>query len=67
MLELACADYDAEFRALLPRVAPLTAFAVRFRYPGPCDPNVEEVHNALSVVHEVSGFVLNRLPPDARQ
>ncbi len=61
-----CAQTDPEFTTLRDRVAPLTAFAVRFRYPGPFDPSVEQVQGALEVVREVWDFVVDRLPPDAR-
>lgn len=64
-LVLACADLDGDFDGLLDRVAPLTAFAVRFRYPGRADPTVEQVKQALEVVEEVWDFVLARLPADA--
>ena len=61
-----CALYDPAFASLRERVDPLTPFAVRFRYPGPADPSVEQVQGALVVVREVWDFVLDHLPPDAR-
>jgi len=61
-----CARADAAFAALKPRVAPLTAYAVRFRYPGPADPPVKSVRAALAVVREVREFVLARVPPEVR-
>lgn len=61
-----CAQTAPEFIALCDRVAPLTAFAVRFRYPGPADPSVEQAQAALVVVREVWDFVVDRLPHDAR-
>lgn len=61
-----CAERDPSFAALREQVAPLTAFAVRFRYPGPADPTFEQVERALSVVESVREFVLTRLPPEAR-
>jgi HEPN domain-containing protein len=63
-LVLACAEVDSEFAVLLPSLAPLTGFAVRFRYPGPADPTVNEVREALRVVGEVWQFVTSRLPPE---
>jgi hypothetical protein len=60
-----CALIDAEFQTIVPRVDPLSAFAVRFRYPGPCDPTVEEVRQALAVVEDTWRFVLARLPAGA--
>lgn len=61
-----CMSFDASFASLLPTVAPLIAYAVRFRYPGPVDPTVEQVQAALATVHEVWRFVLSRLPEDVR-
>lgn len=61
-----CAQYDAQFDVLRKRVDPLTLFAVRFRYPGPADPSVEQAQAALAVVREVWDFVVDRLPRDAR-
>ncbi len=63
-LSLECARFDPSFRTLLDRVGPLTAYAVRFRYPGPDDPAVEEVRSALVVVREVRELVLERFPPN---
>jgi HEPN domain-containing protein len=63
-LALECAAHDPEFGALEGAVAPLTAFAVRFRYPGLADPPVEEVRAALAVVEDVRRFVTGRLPPE---
>lgn len=58
-----CARWDAAFSELIERVEPLSAFAVRFRYPGPADPTVEQVRAALAAVAEVQQFVAARLPP----
>lgn len=60
-----CSRLDLAFADLTPRVAPLTTFAVRFRYPGPGDPSIEEVQQALGVVEETWQFVLARLPAGA--
>jgi len=65
-LTLACSDCDSAFKELLPRVGPLTAYAVRYRYPGPNDPTVEEVNEAIEVVGDVWAFVLDRLPHEVR-
>ena len=65
-LVLLCADKDPAFTTLEPEAAPLTHYAVRFRYPGPPDPTVDEVRHALAVVNEVRTFVLDRLPPECR-
>lgn len=61
-----CADHDGGFVKLLARVAPLTPFAVRFRYPGPGGASVDQVRSALDVVEEVREIVTNRLPEEAR-
>jgi HEPN domain-containing protein len=61
-----CGRYDAAFAALKPRVAPLSVYAVRFRYPGPADPSVEEVNVAMQAVQTVWKFVNDRLPPETR-
>jgi len=65
-LALQCASLDSEFRPWVERVGPLTAYAVRFRYPGPNDPTLEEVRGALTIANEVQVFVLERLPPGVR-
>ncbi|MBU0617945.1 MAG: HEPN domain-containing protein [Planctomycetes bacterium] len=62
-----CTTHDSKFAELRQRVQPLTTFAVRFRYPGPGDPSVEEVQAALKVVNEVQQFVTERLPTEVRQ
>jgi HEPN domain-containing protein len=56
-----CARYDREFEALLDDVEPLTAFAVRFRYPGPNDPSVAQVQRALQAVQRVREFLRPRI------
>ena len=63
LIEL-CAEYDAAFLDHRDAIEPLTAYAVRFRYPGPADPSVKEVREALQVVGEVWQFVTDRLPPE---
>lgn len=60
-----CARYDAEFEPLKATVAPLSAYAVRFRYPGPADPTVDEVKAALETVRTTLAFVAARLPEGA--
>lgn len=61
-----CARHDATFAELRDRVRPVSAYAVRFRYPGPTDPSVAEVREALQVVQEVWQFVTDRLPAEVR-
>ena len=58
-----CAQYDSAFARLHGLVEPLIPYAVRFRYPGPADPSVEQVRSALEAVHEVRQFVRDRLSP----
>ncbi len=65
-LTLRCAEQDPAFAALESRVSPLTPYAVRFRYPGPEDPSVEEIKAALEVVEDARRFVLQRLPDEVR-
>lgn len=62
-LALQCSDLDSGFAAFETKVAALTPYAVRFRYPGPADPTPQSVHAALAVVREVEHFVLSKLPP----
>lgn len=62
-----CSSLDPAFEPLRDRVEPLTAYAVRFRYPGPHDPTVDQVESALEVVDEVRRFILARLPADLRK
>jgi len=64
MLAQSCAKYDSEFDTLVPDVARLTPFAVRFRYPGPADPTTAEVEAALNVVETVWLFLVSRLPDE---
>ena len=59
-----CAQHDPLFAELRKRAMPLSAYAIRFRYPGPADPSVEDVREALRVVAEVWRFVTSRLPPE---
>ena len=61
-----CARHDPEFVTLQPQVAPLSAYAVRFRYPGPADPTADQVREALGVVGAVRAFVLARVPAESR-
>jgi HEPN domain-containing protein len=57
-----CVRLDPAWEALRDAVEPLTAYAVRFRYPGPADPTVAEVLAALDVAANVERFVSDRLP-----
>ena len=59
-----CAEHDVAFLDHRDALEPLTTYAIRFRYPGPADPTVEQVEQALEVVKVVWGFVLARLPKE---
>lgn len=61
-----CERLDTTFADLVDAVEPLSPYAVRFRYPGPADPTVDEVRQALDVVANVRRFVLERLPDEVR-
>ena len=61
-LTLDCCTLDEAFRAWVDRLSPLTNYGVRYRYPGPNDPTVDEVRDALAIVREVWDFVIARLP-----
>ncbi len=64
LIEL-CGELDDGFRDHQDAVEPLTAYAVRYRYPGPADPSVEDVRRALEIVDRVERFVRERLPSDS--
>ncbi|MEW6251047.1 MAG: HEPN domain-containing protein [Planctomycetota bacterium] len=57
-----CAAHDHAFADLRDQVRGLTAFAVRYRYPGPADPTLEQASTALQVADTVWKFVTGRLP-----
>lgn len=58
-----CLQADASLQSLVDRVAQLTQYAWRFRYPGePCEPAPEEVRQALLLARETFEAILNRLP-----
>lgn len=61
-----CGSHDPAFLDHQDTVEPLTAYAIRFRYPGPEDPSTDEVSAALDVVEQVWDFVLARVPDEAR-
>lgn len=63
-LALECAGQDSAFEPWVQRVGPLTTYAVRFRYPGPNDPTLQEVQSARALAEEVEAFVLRHLPPE---
>lgn len=61
VLCLACADKESAFSNYRDRLASLTAYAVRFRYPGPSDPTVEDVEQARQIVDDLQQFVFRLL------
>lgn len=57
-----CAGLDGAFEHLGDRVAPLTEYAVVFRYPGgPIEPSLAEARAALGLAVEVVALVRARL------
>ena len=62
-----CAQIDADFRSLLPRVEPLTPYAVRPRYDASFWPSLEAAEEARSAAIAVRDFVLGRLPESLRK
>jgi HEPN domain-containing protein len=62
-----CADLDRTLDPILRRVAPLTEYAWRYRYPGePFSPTPAEVHDALTRARDAVSAVLERLPAEVR-
>jgi len=60
------AALEADWEQFRDAVESLSPYAVRFRYPGPNDPSIEDVEQALRVVQKVWEFVLSRLPDEVR-
>jgi len=66
-LAAACLRLDPSLEALLARSTPLSAYAVRFRYPGaPYQPTLEEARAAEAIAREVFEAILARLPGEVR-
>ena len=61
-----CTRHDAGLNDLRDRVGALTPYAVRYRYPGPSDPTVEQVREALAVAEETQAMITERLPSELR-
>ena len=59
-----CLAGDYAFASIRDVVEPLTIYAATFRYPGPADPSMEDVTEALAVVERVWDFVTQRLDPN---
>ena len=65
LLAISCTALDSSFSPWIERLAPLSAFAARYRYPGPADPTIEEAPGALAIAEELWQFVTARLPAEA--
>ncbi len=62
-----CVEVDPTLEPLLRRVAPLTEYAWRFRYPGEVEPpSRKDAEAALRLAREVYEALLSRLPEEAR-
>jgi len=62
-----CVDLDASLREIAARAEGLSAYAVRFRYPGaPYQPSLEEARAAEAIAREVFEAILARLPEEVR-
>ncbi|MGH2459176.1 MAG: HEPN domain-containing protein [Chloroflexota bacterium] len=58
-----CAAIDPNLEPLVDRVAPLTAYVWKYRYPGePDTPDLDEAQAALALAREVNSAILARLP-----
>lgn len=63
----ACVRLDSGLEPVLLRVAPLTEYAWRYRYPGaPFAPSDNEVRGALALAREAVAAIVDRLPEEAR-
>lgn len=63
----ACIRADPSLEPVVSRAAPLSVYAVRFRYPGaPYEPTLEEAQAAYSLAREVVDAIASRLPEEAR-
>lgn len=63
----ACCQVDSSLEPLLERVAPLTEYAWKFRYPGdPEEATAEEAAGALATAREAFDAVEERLPAGVR-
>lgn len=62
-----CAKLDNTLESILRRVAPLTEYAWKFRYPGdPEEPDIVEADQALNLAREVYKHILLRLPEEVK-
>ncbi len=62
-----CAEIDVSLETLLRRVAPLSEYAWRYRYPGELgEPSASEAEEALALAGQVVEAVLGRVPGEVR-
>lgn len=61
-----CSQIDSRFSPLRDAVAPLTIYAVAFRYPGPADPTIDDVREALRIVDMLWQALTILLPTEDR-
>lgn len=62
-----CVECDESLSELVDRVASLSVYSSRFRYPGaPWEPTAEEATAACQLAREAVEAVLSRLPAEAR-
>ncbi len=63
----ACLRFDSTLRPLVDRVAPLTEYAWKFRYPGEHEgPGRDEAERVMASARDAFETILSRLPEDAR-
>jgi len=66
-LAKACLRLDPSLQPLVATSTSLSAYAVRFRYPGaPYQPSLEEARAAEAIAREVFEAILARLPEEVR-
>jgi HEPN domain-containing protein len=62
-----CVTEDEQFEQFRVSAAPLSEYAIRFRYPHPEPaPEKSQVHQALKVARQVYNFILERMPEETR-
>jgi len=67
-LGVACVRIEPRLEPVLSRVAPLTEYAWRYRYPGePFAPSEAEVRTALALARDAVAALIERLPREAHR
>lgn len=62
-----CEEVDPTLKPLVDELAPMTAYAWKFRYPGEADvPTAEEANSALALARKVYQEILERLPEEVK-